>query len=184
MIFDPSQELHLFPVASWLDSKRRDLLPMEKCLAPALCRIASITALSSSVVHVLDHFALDDDCRGPARSSDTSRYHGLEQWIESYRQSDRPGRSRPVAADILAEMSDIDRRHGRLDVAIRLCEQSRTEGAADVDWIEAQVQAVSGARRHARRLLERFARSRSLCFNERVKNQTHRRLPATMAASS
>jgi hypothetical protein len=118
--------------------------------------------------------------RASLRLDDRARYRDLELWVRSYRQSDSPRRARPVVADVLAEMADIDRRLGRHEVAISMCEQSRAEGASgEVDWIEAQVRAVTGPYRHARRLLERFARSRSLSFDARVNDRMDRRLVST-----
>jgi tetratricopeptide (TPR) repeat protein len=118
--------------------------------------------------------------RADLRLDDRARYRDLEQWVKSYRQSDSPKRARPVAADVFAAMADIDRRLGRHEVAIRMCEQSRVEGASgEVDWIEAQVRAATGPYRHARRLLERFARSQSLSFDARVKDRMDRKLVST-----
>jgi tetratricopeptide (TPR) repeat protein len=89
--------------------------------------------------------------RASLRLDDRARYRDLEQWVKSYRQSDSPKRARPIAGDVLAEMADIDRRLGRHEVAIRMCEQSRVEGASgEVDWIEAQARAVTGPYRRTR----------------------------------
>ena len=120
--------------------------------------------------------------RASLRPDDLARYRDLEQWVKSYRQSDSPKRARSVAADVFAELADIDQRLGRHEVAIKMCEQSRGEGASgEVDWIEAQVRAVTGPNRHARRLLERFARSRSLSFGARVKDRMDRTLVSTQS---
>jgi very-short-patch-repair endonuclease len=48
--------------------------------------------------------------RATLRPDDRARYRDLEHWIKSYRQSNSPKRARPVAADVLAEMADLDRR--------------------------------------------------------------------------
>ena len=118
--------------------------------------------------------------RATLRPDDRARYRDLEHWIKSYRQSNSPKRARPVAADVLAEMADIDRRLARNEVAITMCEQGRIEGGSgELDWIEAQVRAVTGPYRHARRLLERYARSRSLSFDARVKDRVDGQLVAT-----
>lgn len=118
--------------------------------------------------------------RAALRLDDRARYRDLEHWVKSYRRSNSPKRDRPVAADVFTAMADIDRTHGRHEVAIRMCEQSRAEGASgEVDWIEAQVRAAAGHHRHARRLLERFGRSRSLSLNARVKDEMARRLVAS-----
>lgn len=118
--------------------------------------------------------------RASLRLDDRARYRDFEQWIKSYRQSDSPKRARPVAADVFAAMADIDRALGRHEVTIRMCEQSRAEGGSgEVDWIEAQVRGATGPNRHARRLLERFARSQSLSFDARVSDRMNRRLAST-----
>jgi len=123
--------------------------------------------------------------RASLRIDDRLRYRDLEHWVKSYRQCSSPKRIRPLAAEILAEMADVDLRQGRLDPAIRLCEQSRAEGASgEVDWIEAQIRARSGHNRHARRLLERFAGSQSLSFDQRVMAQVNRRLASFVGAHS
>jgi tetratricopeptide (TPR) repeat protein len=138
--------------------------------------------------HQIDRLGMNDEKqrrslllrRANLRLDDRARYRDLEQWVKSYRQSDSPTRARPVAADVFAEMAEIDRRLGRHEVAIKMCELSRVEGASgEVDWIEAQVRAVTGPNRQARRLLERFARSRSLSFDARVKDRMDRRLVST-----
>ena len=113
---------------------------------------------------------------------DRARYRDLDHWITSYRQSNSPARARSVAADVFAEMADIDRRLARNEVALGMCEQARVAGGSiELDWTEAQIRSVIGPYRHARRLLERYARSRALDFAARVKARVDRDLVTSRA---
>lgn len=115
--------------------------------------------------------------RCAVNTDDGARYKDFETWITSYRASNRPGRDRRVAGSVFAEMADIDHRHGRTSKAATMCEQGRLEaGPWELDWIEARARATTGALRHARRLLERYAGAQALDFNARVRDQLVREL--------